>query len=74
MEEVLTFPAVITSEIKGTLTVELASKVNACCWWRTRVFFTIYNVLITIFTYKEHQITFIIYVMNVFSSILHKHS
>jgi hypothetical protein len=54
MVNVLTFPAVFTSEVERTLAVELANEINACCRWRTRVFFAIYNVLITVLTCKEN--------------------
>jgi hypothetical protein len=54
MLNALTFPAVITSEVERALTVELANEINARCRWRTRVFFAIYNVLITVFTYNEN--------------------
>jgi hypothetical protein len=59
MAELLTFSAVITSEIEGALTVELASEVNAGCRWRTRVLLAICNVLITVFTYKDNQFQYI---------------
>jgi hypothetical protein len=56
---ILTLPTVITSEVERALTVKLASEINACCRWRTRVFFAIYNVLITVFTCKEDQFQYI---------------
>ena len=59
----LTLSAVIASEVEWTLTVELASEVNACCRWRTRVFFAIYNVFITVLTYKN-KISFSTYKHN----------
>ena len=62
---ILTLSAVIASEVEWTLTVELASEVNACCRWGTRVFFAIYNVLVTVFTYKTKSVSAHTNTMNV---------